>query len=181
MTSLSEVTATPLCRSLLTLTRGTERSGKRPEALLNAPWGLSGDQYGCTNGIRTHSSKKRQPRKEVKSLGISASYYRILVSRAIPKYPGKTLLSTQKKRNGFASQTGGAKWSKRRYASIAATSAVTHACQTDGQTLLTVAVYAGSAYCLDCRLTKQANAGKCSGVEIGLQVERGGHPGPDVD
>ena len=59
------------------------------------------------------------------------------------------------------------------FASIAAMSAVTHACQTDGQTLLTDAVYVGSAYCLDCHLAKQANAEKCPGfTDRGLRLVR---------
>src|SRR5215468_10342445 len=74
-------------------------------------------------------------------------------------YPTKTCIN----RNGFASQTGGAKWRKRRYASIAAMSAVRHACQTDGQTLLTVAASVGGGCCLDCWQARQANAGKRPG------------------
>src|SRR5262245_55587081 len=39
-------------------------------------------------------------------------------------------------------------------------SAVTHACQTDGQTLLTVAACAGVEYCLGCWRTKQASGAR---------------------
>ena len=65
----------------------------------------------------------------------------------------------------------------------AAMSAVIHACQTDGQTLLTVAASAGGGCCLDCWQGKQVNAGKCPGfTDRGLRLVRpaaspfGGYP-----
>ena len=43
----------------------------------------------------------------------------------------------------------------------AAMSAVIHACQTDGQPLLTGAASVVGGCWLDCHLAKQANAGQC--------------------
>src|SRR5262249_18903216 len=66
-------------------------------------------------------------------------------------YPSKTCIN----RNGFASQTGGAKWSKGRYASIAAISAVTYACRTDGPILRMAVVSAGAGSYLGSRRPAQ--------------------------
>ena len=58
MTSLSGMTATPPCRSLLSL---YEANGKVPEktrSLLNAPWGLPGDRYGVPTGFELETTKQ---------------------------------------------------------------------------------------------------------------------------
>jgi hypothetical protein len=75
------------------------------------------------------------------------------ISRCNPKNPKR-----------FRPFKRGAKWSKRRYASIAAMSAVTHVCQTDGQTLLTGAASVGGGRWLDCCSGKQASAEKRTGI-----------------
>src|SRR5262245_15574341 len=65
----------------------------------------------------------------------------------------------------------------------AAMSAVTHACQTDGQTLPTVGASVGDGCWVECWRGKQANAGKCPGfTDRGLRLTRpaaspfGGYP-----